>query len=159
MLDGWGTMGYQGALVLEDIESEDYNTYLPYIPSEADAYFLSRERGGIDQYDFNISFNINDRFYFGVTLGAYDVDYNKYSLYDEMYAYKWEGDGQIYEEGYSLESFNRIHGSGFDFKFGAIFRPIEDSPSSCRFGCAYSYLLQTDLYYGSVADFGFVFTE
>ena len=31
----------------EDIESEDYNTYLPYIPSEADAYFLSRERGGI----------------------------------------------------------------------------------------------------------------
>lgn len=32
---GWlGTMGYQGALVLEDIESEDYNTYLPYIPSK-----------------------------------------------------------------------------------------------------------------------------
>lgn len=65
---------------------------------------MSRERGGIDQYDFNISFNINDRFYFGVTLGAYDVDYNKYSLYNEMYAYKWEGDGQIYEEGYSLET-------------------------------------------------------
>ena len=139
---GWlGTMGYQGALVLEDIESEDYNTYLPYIPSEADAYFLSRERGGIDQYDFNISFNINDRFYFGVTLGAYDVDYNKYSLYDEMYAYKWEGDGQIYEEGYSLESFNRIHGSGFDFKFGAIFRPIEDSP--LRIGLA----VHTPTYY------------
>lgn len=140
---GWlGTMGYQGALVLEDIESEDYNTYLPYIPSEADAYFLSRERGGIDQYDFNISFNINDRFYFGVTLGAYDVDYNKYSLYDEKYAYTLEGDTHVYDdEGYSLESFNRIHGSGFDFKFGAIFRPIEDSP--LRIGLA----VHTPIYY------------
>ena len=50
---GWlGTMGYQGALVLEDIESEDYNTYPPYIPSEADAYFLSRERGGVDPVSY-----------------------------------------------------------------------------------------------------------
>ena len=79
------------------------------------------------------------------TLGAYDVDYNKYSLYDEMYAYKWEGDGQIYEEGYSLESFNRIHGSGFDFKFGAIFRPIEDSP--LRIGLA----VHTPTYYKPVS--------
>ena len=139
---GWlGAVGYQGSLFSVNSEAGSPDFYTPYIPSEADAYFLSRERGGIDQYDFNISFNINDRFYFGVTLGAYDVDYNKYSLYDEMYAYKWEGDGQIYEEGYSLESFNRIHGSGFDFKFGAIFRPIEDSP--LRIGLA----VHTPTYY------------
>ena len=139
---GWlGAVGYQGSLLFENRQTGSPDSYDPYIPSEADAYFLSRERGGIDQYDFNISFNINDRFYFGVTLGAYDVDYNKYSLYDEMYAYKWEGDGQIYEEGYSLESFNRIHGSGFDFKFGAIFRPIEDSP--LRIGLA----VHTPTYY------------
>ncbi len=139
---GWlGAVGYQGSLLFENRQTGSPDSYDPYIPSEADAYFLSRERGGIDQYDFNISFNINDRFYFGVTLGAYDVDYNKYSLHDEMYAYKWEGDGQIYEEGYSLESFNRIHGSGFDFKFGAIFRPIEDSP--LRIGLA----VHTPTYY------------
>lgn len=139
---GWlGAVGYQGSLFFENRQTGSPDSYDPYIPSEADAYFLSRERGGIDQYDFNISFNINDRFYFGVTLGAYDVDYNKYSLYDEKYAYRWEGDGQIYEEGYSLESFNRIHGSGFDFKFGAIFRPIEDSP--LRIGLA----VHTPTYY------------
>ena len=33
----------------------------------------SEERGGIDQYDFNISFNINDRVYLGVTVGAYAI--------------------------------------------------------------------------------------
>ncbi len=140
---GWlGAVGYQGSLLFENRQTGSPDSYDPYIPSEADAYFLSRERGGIDQYDFNISFNINDRFYFGVTLGAYDVDYNKYSLYDEKYAYTLEGDTHVYDdEGYSLESFNRIHGSGFDFKFGAIFRPIEDSP--LRIGLA----VHTPIYY------------
>lgn len=139
---GWlGAMGYQGSLFQVNSQAGSPDSYDAYVPSEADAYFLSRERGGIDQYDFNISFNVNDRFYFGVTLGAYDVDYNKYSLYDENYAYQWEGNGQNYEEGYSLESFNRVHGSGFDFKFGAIFRPIEDSP--LRIGLA----VHTPIYY------------
>lgn len=140
---GWlGAVGYQGSLLFENRQTGSPDSYDPYIPSEADAYFLSRERGGVDQYDFNISFNINDRFYFGVTLGAYDVDYNKYSLYDEKYAYTLEGDTHVYDdEGYSLESFNRIHGSGFDFKFGAIFRPIEDSP--LRIGLA----VHTPIYY------------
>lgn len=125
---GWlGSMGFQSGLLFEDTETEAYNTYIPYIPSEADALFLSRERGGVDEYDFNVSFNVNDRFYFGVTLGAYAVDYSKYSFYDENYQYTWE-DGKQYEEGYSLESFNRIHGAGIDLKLGAIFRPIEDSP-------------------------------
>lgn len=140
---GWlGAVGYQGSLLFVNRQDGYLDSYDPYIPSEADAYFLSRERGGVDQYDFNISFNVNDRFYFGVTLGAYDVDYNKYSLYDEKYTYTLEGDAHVYDdEGYSLESFNRIHGSGFNFKFGAIFRPIEDSP--LRIGLA----LHTPIYY------------
>lgn len=44
------------------------------------ANFHSEERGGIDQYDFNVSFNFNDRVYLGLTLGAYSVDYNKYTF-------------------------------------------------------------------------------
>ena len=83
------------------------------------ANFHSEERGGIDQYDFNVSFNFNDRVYLGLTVGAYDVDYSKYSSYDESY-------GE--ETGYLLESWNKISGSGFDFKMGAIVRPFESSP-------------------------------
>ena len=45
--------------------------------------FYSEERGGINQYDFNVSFNIEDRFYLGATLGVYDVDYDRYSSYTE----------------------------------------------------------------------------
>lgn len=94
--------------------------------------FRSEERGGIDQYDFNISFNINDRVYLGMTIGAYAIDYSKYTFYDEDY-----GNGQ----GYNLQSWNKIHGSGFDVKFGAIVRPFEYSP--LRVGLA----IHTPTYY------------
>lgn len=115
---GWlGALGYQGWLMDQVGDAPSY--YAPIIPSDAYGYFLSRESGGIDQYDFNIAFNIRDRFYFGMTIGAYNVDYNKYSVYDESY---------VDDQGYALESFNRIHGGGFDVKFGAILRPFEESP-------------------------------
>lgn len=83
------------------------------------ANFRSEERGGIDQYDFNVSFNLHDRVYLGVTLGAYSVDYNKYTFYSEDYGKR---------ERYDLQSWNRITGSGFDLKFGAIIRPFKYSP-------------------------------
>ncbi|MCI1647037.1 MAG: outer membrane protein transport protein [Bacteroides sp.] len=87
--------------------------------------FRSRETGGIDQYDFNIAFNFNDRIYLGLTVGAYDVDYNKYTLYDEDFR---NANGSPTGSGYFLESFNKVTGSGFDVKLGAIFRPFEYSP-------------------------------
>ena len=83
--------------------------------------FRSYERGGVDQYDLNVSFNVNDRVYLGLTVGLYDVDYSKYSLYNE----DSEGEGG---GGYLLESHNNISGSGVDVKFGVILRPFEYSP-------------------------------
>ena len=83
--------------------------------------FRSYERGGVDQYDLNVSFNVNDRVYLGLTVGIYDVDYSKYSLYNE----DSEGEGG---RGYMLESYNDISGSGVDVKFGVIVRPFEYSP-------------------------------
>ena len=120
---GWlGAIGYQGWLTNE---TEDGVFYPAHLASEAYGYFRSEERGGIDQYDINLSLNVNDRFYFGFTVGLYDVDYNKYSFYDETYdTYDLLG----IDEGYSLETFKRIHGSGFDVKLGVIVRPFEYSP-------------------------------
>ena len=85
--------------------------------------FTSREEGGIYEYDFNVSFNIEDRYYLGITLGAYDVKYKKFSYYTE----------DIFDEGgnegyYELTNWFRTSGSGVDLKLGFIARPIEDSP-------------------------------
>ncbi len=86
--------------------------------------FYSQETGGISQYDFNVSFNIEDRFYIGATLGVYDVKYDRYSSYTE----ELNDDFGDENGGYTLENYYGLKGTGADFKLGVIVRPIEDSP-------------------------------
>lgn len=54
----------------------NYKFYQSIAGNNTDLNYRSEERGGIDQYDFNISFNLNDRVYLGATVGAYSVNYN-----------------------------------------------------------------------------------
>ncbi|MBR5277318.1 MAG: hypothetical protein IKU35_09320 [Bacteroidaceae bacterium] len=95
-----------------------------YLPT--DACYYSEERGGVNELDFNLSFNINDRLYLGMTLGMQYIDYNRYSIYSE-----YDDIGVIYD----LESRLKTEGSGFDVKLGAIVRPFEYSPF--RLGLAF----------------------
>lgn len=111
---GWlGALGYDGRLIR--VDNDGYYSYL----GQPDALFKSYSRGGIDQYNFNFSGNVNDRFFWGLTIGAYDVDYSRDTYYDEDY-----GNGQYM----FLDTRKDVEGSGFDFKFGAILRPVESSP-------------------------------
>lgn len=120
---GWlAAIGWGGSLynpIYGDENHKDrltgFGAFLPQPYSK----FRSRETGGIDQYDFNISFNFNDRVYLGVTVGAYDLNYTKSSIYSEDY-----DTGEYYD----VNSWTKIDGAGFDFKLGAIIRPIESSP-------------------------------
>ena len=86
--------------------------------------FYSEEKGGISQYDFNISFNIEDRIYVGATMGVYDVNYDRYSSYTE----DLNDDFGEANGGYTLENYYGLEGSGVDFKLGVILRPFEESP-------------------------------
>lgn len=135
---GWlSALGYEGYLISPSIGADnkpDYKHYLSILGNKDFPYmkFRSRETGGVDQYDFNIAFNFNDRVYLGATLGAYDVNYKKYTLYDENFI---DEHGASTGTGYSLESFNKLTGSGFDFKLGVIVRPFEYSP--LRIGAAF----------------------
>lgn len=117
---GWlSALGWEGYLYNPIRNDKDqitgFEAYLPQPYSK----FKSRETGGVDQYDFNISFNFNDRVYLGMTVGAYDMNYTKSSVYSEDYGER---------AGYDLTSWTKIDGTGFDFKFGAIIRPFETSP-------------------------------
>jgi long-subunit fatty acid transport protein len=129
---GWlAALGWMGWLYNPVKDNPGYTGHLP----RAYGKFYSKESGGIDEFDFNMAFNFSERVYLGFTLGLYDVNYKKYSIYDEsypMYGASW---------GYSLESWNRTVGSGFDLKLGAIVRPFEYSP--LRIGVA----IHTPTYY------------
>lgn len=90
----------------------------------ATGYDFGRSTTGyIGQYDFNVSGNSNDRFYWGFTVGIYDVHYNGSSLYSESLV-----DGNTAIGDIAMNDERKITGTGFDVKAGLIFRPAEESP-------------------------------
>ena len=141
-----GMMGVRTNLVYggRDSEGEFFTSW----NGETGEYY-SREEGGINQYDFNLSFNVRDRFYFGMTLGLYDINYNLYSSYGELLNRPMPGSGSDYCDpmpelmesevipnlaDFTLGNWYKAEGTGVDLKLGMIIRPFEYSPF--RFGFA-----------------------
>ncbi len=86
--------------------------------------FNRAHTGYIGEYDFNISGNIKNRVYLGLTLGLKDVHYNGYSEYFEHLNSLTDP---------SLTSVlmtddHHITGTGVEVKGGIIVRPVEESP-------------------------------
>lgn len=80
---------------------------------------LRVDEGYVGNYDFNLSYNSNDRLYLGFTLGIKDMRYSTSGSYLE----------DIVSGGYTeVVDYRTTMGTGFDFTFGAIFRPVEASP-------------------------------
>ena len=93
----------------------------------ANGYVLNREhKGYIGDYDFNLSGNVNDRFFWGVTVGVKDVNYRHDGYYQEQIVSTTGTTPVRYTDR------REIDGTGFDVKLGFIVRPIADSPF--RFG-------------------------
>lgn len=99
------------------------NTGLPVYYNATGYDFGRSTTGYIGQYDFNVSGNSNDRFYWGFTVGIYDVHYNSSSLYSENLV-----DGNTAIGDVAMNDERKITGTGFDVKAGLIFRPAEESP-------------------------------
>lgn len=98
------------------------NTANTFYYEDATAYDMKRgSHGYIGEYDFNLSGNSKDRFYWGVTFGLHDVHYNDASSYIETLDASDGGATELVDE-------RRITGTGFDIKAGVIFRPVATSP-------------------------------
>ena len=126
--------GYQ-TMLYEPLGTKDESGYDQYaVYGATKNAYRKWTTGGIQQYDFNMSTNISDRYYFGLTIGVYNINVDSYSEY-------WENlvDNQnhsTYAGEYLLRNNRSINGSGVDFKFGTIIYPIEGS--SFRLGLSIS---------------------
>jgi hypothetical protein len=116
-------------------DQDNFDPSEPYknVFLEAEGYEFDRAHSGyIANFDFNLSGNINNKLFLGVTLGVKQVDYKGYSEYLERVV-----DGSDRYIGNTvLADERKITGTGCNFKIGAIFRPIEDSPF--RFGLSFA---------------------
>lgn len=117
-----GSMGVRTGLV-DDVTGNDGSFGMMEWNGASGDYY-SREEGGINAYDFNLSFNVQDRFYFGATLGVYDVNYSRYSSYYETVLDDKGNDNGSFQ----LNNWFTTDGAGLDLKLGVIVRPMEYSP-------------------------------
>lgn len=134
---GYQTCLYEKSGEEDDSEYEQYNVY-----NGVNNSYRKWVTGGIQQYDFNMSTNISDRYYFGITFGVYNVDVDSYSGYMENLALN---DGTSVGD-YHLTNARSLSGNGIDFKFGTIIYPIEGS--SFRVGLSFS----TPVWYSMTAN-------
>lgn len=122
--------GYQGTnYFTSQLDNLYYNALMcsqdGLFYNNASGYQFGRANTGyIGQYDFNMSGNLNDRVYLGLTVGIHDVHYRGQSLYTEQLI-----DADDASAGSTtIVDDRRITGTGFSVGAGVIFRPIEDSP-------------------------------
>lgn len=90
----------------------------------ASSHFYNKARwGGNHSFDFNISFNLKDQYYLGLTVSGYYVNEKSFSAYTEdLVTANGQSDGF-----YTLTNENSLKGTGVDAKFGFVVRPIRNS--------------------------------
>lgn len=114
----WNAVDDSYASLLANSDTKEMN-----YQNASDFAFGQRETGYIGEYDFNLSGNLNDRVFLGLTFGLHDVNYRSNKIYAENYL-----NGNTSEALSDNFEQLKIDGTGFDIKFGAIFRPIAGSP-------------------------------
>lgn len=138
--------------------------------------FDVEEKGFIDEYEINLGGNFANTVYWGIGIGINDIEYQR-SVYYEEYLQNAKipvvgSDGQIVsgppttttddkgnlqDVGFGLDSYKHISGTGFNFKAGVIFKPINE----LRLGLA----VHTPTYYNltesskAIVDYGYGYTD
>ena len=128
------TLGYNTNLIYSAPTSSQplhYNSIFDAHNSYGKAYLTNYTSGGIDEYDFNVSGNIRDMLYWGVTLNATYISYHQESYYgEELQNITVKDNTQSSSNPSNTNGFfemsNYLHtkGYGIGAKVGVIYRPF-----------------------------------
>ena len=113
--------------ILGDADDPNFDRFVGY--DGWSNQFSRISEGGIYAFDFNLSTNIQDRVYLGLTLGIDRVNYNSYTTYSEQMRGMDNVTGSFVplDMWYSQYDVHAITGYGVNVKLGTIIRPIENS--------------------------------
>lgn len=92
-------------------------------------YYTHHTEGSLQAFDINLSTNINNRAFLGLTIGIDNMHYRGWSYYGEDYTNHTGGLTGTYD----LYNDYNISGYGINIKLGTILRPFEDNPFRIAF--------------------------
>ena len=130
---------FQHIIMDELVYDNFYNQGVKYMPNGTQYFGMNDNEGYISEFDFNISGNIKNRLFLGLSVGVHNVNYSTMANYYENITYETNKDINYFDTSdkidisnypHALETINekKITGTGANIKFGAIWRPIETSP-------------------------------
>ncbi len=162
----WGAvMGYQSYRLEDDgTASNQYRITDYQNPAWVNPYLRSKNEGAIGEYSLGLGFNFSNVVYMGFSVGIQDIYYRMTEQYEEGYDYEVpNNDGQ--QLNYMLyDQYIRMAGTGVNFKFGLIVRPVDPlrlsvavhSPTMVTFDREYSGEMFNDF---KVGDSGYSDTD
>ncbi len=102
-----------------------------YNGTPGSAMFDVEERGYVDEYNINFGGNIMNMVYWGLGFGITDLEYTNLTYYQESFdkgtvpaasgSGRTDGAGAL-----GVESWKHMYGTGFNFKIGAIIKPVNE---------------------------------
>lgn len=149
-------LGYNTNLIHPLNNNGVYNSIFSSSATSGNAALIGYTSGGIDEYDFNISGNIWDKFYWGVTVNVNNILYRVESYYSEtlqnaQVANNHGENRKVYNTNgtFELQNLLRTTGYGAGAKLGIIYRPT----NALRLGIAFhtpTFYEMTDTYSAAV---------
>ena len=120
--DHYEELAYETYVMNYDENNDEYWTEL------GDAGYGQNQRkststsGSIDEFSFAVGLNFNHKFYLGASYGLTNVYYR-----ESWQIYEVDEAGNVpYFRDYTFNSYLKTYGYGHNFKFGAIYKPINE---------------------------------
>lgn len=102
-----------------------------YPETTADAELYVQEKGHVDNYLFTFGGNFSNIVYWGLGIGINDFNYRRFTNYSESME-----DAEVYDPdtkgtangaaGFYLDNYKEISGTGYNFSFGLIVKPVQE---------------------------------
>ena len=145
-----GILAYQSYLINGDVDGHLHG--LSSNGTTGVSNFYVDEVGHTDAYHISLGGNFKNIFFWGMNFGITDLRFDSYQYYGEdldyadIYNYNLD-DGSITKgyAGYDFQTFQETRGTGYNFKFGVIVKPV----NQVRIGAAFhtpTYYDMKDLY-------------
>ena len=120
--DFYEELAWKSDMLLKDENNNEYYSDLQdagYGQSQRKTY---SKNGSIDEYSFVLGLNFNHKLYMGMAWGINDVYYSEATaIYEE------DNNNDIpFFNDYQFNSYFTTYGVGHNFKFGAIYKPINE---------------------------------
>ena len=112
-------MAYEDGFFLKRIDSDGDGYHINKYGSSSSNTYTHHSEGSLQSFDFNLSTNIKNRAFLGLTVGVDNMRYRGWNYYSE-----YDLDGR---EKYGVSNDTHISGTGVNVKFGTIIRPFENS--------------------------------